>query len=145
MTPTAGQWAEICQGGRWLPFLVTAVHDADTVSGVAFSGQPAQVGWHRPSQDFAGVTRGERNREWREVDVVDGGASPVNITEEVKAAVAEFLPTPDQINTMIREAATAAVAEAMATKAPPEPDEGARNGQGAGEEKGIGQPWPRRP
>ena len=60
-------WAEICQGGRWLPFLVTAVHDADTVSGVAFSGQPAQVGWHRPSQDFAGVTRGERNREWREV------------------------------------------------------------------------------
>lgn len=71
MTPTAGQWAEILQRGNrgpaWLPFLVTFVHDADTVSGVAFSGQPAQVGWHRPTEAFAGVKRGERNREWREV------------------------------------------------------------------------------
>ena len=68
---TVGQWVEICQpGGHWLPFLITAAHDSDTVSGVAFSGQPAQVGWHRPSQDFAGVKRGELNHQWREVPPV---------------------------------------------------------------------------
>lgn len=69
--PKAGQWAELCQpsnaGPVWLPFLITAVHDAETVSGVAFCGQPASVGWHRPSADFAHVVRGESNRQWREV------------------------------------------------------------------------------
>lgn len=69
--PTVGQWAEICQpGGRWLPFLITHVYDENTVSGVGFSGQPEQVGWGRPTGDFAHVTRGENNRQWRET----GGA-----------------------------------------------------------------------
>ena len=63
---TPGDWVEINQLGRWLPFLVTAVHDADTVSGVAFSGQPAQVNWRRPSADFAHVAQGDGNRQWRE-------------------------------------------------------------------------------
>ena len=110
MTPTAGQWAEILQTGNrgpaWLPFLVTAVHDADTVSGVAFSGQPAQVGWHRPTEAFAGVKRGERNREWREVVSTAGSAG-----------------TPEQLEAMMRDAATAAVAEVRAavTDAMPPP------------------------
>ena len=67
--PKSGQWAELCQpGGHWLPFLITHVHDADTVSGVAFSGQPSRAGWHRPVADFAHVTRGESNRQWREIE-----------------------------------------------------------------------------
>ena len=98
MTPTAGQWAEICQpGGRWLPFLVTFVHDADTVSGVAFSGQPAQVGWHRPTQDFAGVKRGDRNREWREgggVAVIPGDALADMIRAVVEEVVTEAMAPP---------------------------------------------------
>ena len=71
---TVGQWAEICQpGDRWMPFLITAVHDADTVSGVAFCGQPSTVGWHRPVADFAHVTRGDQNRQWRDTGPVATG------------------------------------------------------------------------
>ena len=77
-----GQWAEICQFGHWLPFLVTAVHDEDAVSGVAFSGQPAQVGWRRPSEAFAGVKRGDGNRQWREAEGLvaptDGAPPPAD-------------------------------------------------------------------
>ena len=97
-----GQFVEFCQpGGHWLPFLVTHVYDANTVSGVAFSGQPNQVGWHRPVADFAHVTRGESNRQWRDVDppTVGGGSMDA---DAVKALVA------------------AAVAEAMAPDAKPE-------------------------
>ena len=75
--PKVHQWAEICQpGGHWLPFLITHVYDADTVSGVAFSGQPSQVGWHRPSADFAHVKRGESNRQWREVASAEAEEAP---------------------------------------------------------------------
>ena len=92
MTPTAGQWAEILQPGNrgpmWLPLLITAVHDADTVSGVAFSGQPAQVGWHRPTEAFAGVKRGERNREWREV-FSTGASGGESLSEETVKAMIE--------------------------------------------------------
>ena len=102
--PKVGQWVEICQpGGHWLPFLVTHVYgDADTVSGVAFSGHPATVGWHRPTEGFSHVTRGESNRQWRDVD------APV--------AASGYMPDPDELNSQIRAAAAAAVAEAMAAR-----------------------------
>ena len=122
MTPTAGQWAEIQQpGGRWLPFLVTFVHDADTVSGVAFSGQPAQVGWHRPAQDFAGVKRGERNREWRETGLVVHGE-----TGELVSLMGE------ELDAKIHDMATEALAKATTDSepdAPPAEQPAARRGR----------------
>ena len=51
---------------RWLPFLVTHVHEEDgDISGVAMSGLPAQTSWMRAAQDFAHVKQGEDNRCWR--------------------------------------------------------------------------------
>ena len=64
--PEVGAFVELNQGpGGWLPAIVTHVHDADTLSVVAFSGMPAQAGWHRPSGDFSHVMRGENFRQWR--------------------------------------------------------------------------------
>lgn len=60
-----GQWAELRQRDHWLPFLITHVHDADTVSGVGFSGRPHDAGWNRPYADFSRVQRGDGNRQWR--------------------------------------------------------------------------------
>ena len=55
-------------GGRdeRLPFVVTHVYDDDTVSGVAFSGEPGALGWgNRPTQGFPMVKQGDAHREWR--------------------------------------------------------------------------------
>ena len=65
-----GQFVEICQIAHgqkvWLPFMVTHVHDESTVSGVAFTGIPAPVGWgNRGAQPFQGVQHGHDNREWQ--------------------------------------------------------------------------------
>ena len=113
-----GQWVELCQpGGRWLPFLVTHVYDANTVSGVAFSGQPAQVGWHRPVADFAHVTRGESNRQFREVAPV--GATGGMNADAVKALVAGLIPA-SMSEEAVKAIVAAAVAEAEATDATPD-------------------------
>ena len=96
--PKSGQWAELCQpGGHWLPFLITHVHDADTVSGVAFSGQPSRAGWHRPTADFAHVTRGEANRQWREVaaEAAPAEADDLTVIPRLGAKAAEWLATHD--------------------------------------------------
>ena len=59
---------------RWLPFLVTHVHEEDgDISGVAMSGLPAQTSWMRAAQDFAHVKQGEDNRCWRFVRLVPEG------------------------------------------------------------------------
>lgn len=60
-----GSRVEFRQRNEWLLMLVTHVHDAETVSGVAFSGIPARLGWHRGAMEFANVKRGEDNRNWR--------------------------------------------------------------------------------
>lgn len=60
-----GSRVEFRQGSEWLLMVVTHVHDDDTVSGVAFSGLPARVGWHRGAMEFANVKRGDQNRNWR--------------------------------------------------------------------------------
>ena len=65
-----GQFVEICQIAHgqkvWLPFMVTHVHEDSMISGVAFSGVPAPVGWgNRGAQPFQGVQQGHDNREWQ--------------------------------------------------------------------------------
>ena len=66
---TVGAMVEFRQhrkgGEDWLPFLVTHVHNATMVSGVAFSGEPGAIGWHRGSMEFSQVVQGTENRQWR--------------------------------------------------------------------------------
>ena len=68
--PTMGMMVEISQMAnsvmKWLPFMVTDVHEDETVSGVAFSGMPGPLGWNnRGAQPFHGVEKGSDNRQWR--------------------------------------------------------------------------------
>ena len=59
--PTMGMMVEISQMAnsctmKWLPFMVTDVHEDETVSGVALSGMPGPLGWNnRGAQPFHGV------------------------------------------------------------------------------------------
>ena len=68
--PTVGMMVEVSQMAntvpKWLPFVITDVHDDDMVSGVAFSGIPGPLGWNnRGAQPFHGVVKGSDNRMWR--------------------------------------------------------------------------------
>ena len=68
--PTVGMMVEVSQMAnstmKWLPFMVTDVHEDETVSGVAFSGMPGPLGWNnRGAQPFHGVVKGSDNRMWR--------------------------------------------------------------------------------
>ena len=96
--PVKGQWAEIRQGageGEWLPFLITHVIDAETVSGVAFTGHPFRVGWSHPVGDFNSVKRGDINRCWRplggESDSSDDQVDDLTAINGVGKKTAEWL------------------------------------------------------
>ena len=74
----AGVFVEIAQSRNgeqvWLPFLVTDVRDADTVSGVGFTGWPGAVGWsNRGTEAFSNVEKGVGHRNWRHVGELSNG------------------------------------------------------------------------
>ena len=63
--PTMGMMVEISQMAnsvmKWLPFMVTDVHEDETVSGVAFSGMPGPLGWNnRGAQPIPRRREGQR-------------------------------------------------------------------------------------
>ena len=49
---------------EWMPMLVTHVSEG-WLSGVAFSGEPAAIGWHRGAMEFDHVSKGTEARCWR--------------------------------------------------------------------------------
>ena len=112
MTVQAGDMAELCQmrslkrsaEPEWLPFMVTHVHADGVVSGVAFSGEPGAIGWHRGAMEFTQASRGGGVGCWRErpaleMQELSGGAAPLTEAEvdamiEAKIAAAKPKPRP---------------------------------------------------
>ena len=68
--PQMGMFVEFCQrkyggGEEWMPFLVTHVHSAKVISGVAFNGKPAAISFRRGAMEFDNVHKGSNHRQWR--------------------------------------------------------------------------------
>ena len=76
-TPSVGSVVMFKQRDEWLPMIVTHVHDTDMISGVALSGLPARAGWSRGGQEFAIVSMGTDNRNWRYIEAAkEEGPTP---------------------------------------------------------------------
>ena len=96
MSVKIGQWVKVnvAPGRDPVPMMVTHVASDDIVSGVAFSGERAGLGWRYPAMDYPRIHRGDLPRQWQPYPKGEGpsvAASGKAIEKAVSAAVGDAM------------------------------------------------------